>query len=83
MLIWTTTGPKRAEKSPKRQAGEEAFAESQAAPAETADDAEAKASPDVFHETSAETHVPKADAAEDADWSGAESARTKTPETAE
>ena len=81
MLIWTTAGPKRAEKPVAKQPVEEAFAESQTEPAAVAKSDKDAACPDVFHESPAGHQAPRADAAEDADWSAAETAREKLPET--
>ncbi len=83
MLIWTTTGPKRAEKPVAKQPADEAFAESQTVAASTTSDEKDATNPDVFHEASEDNHASRADAAEDADWSAAETAREKIPETAE
>ena len=86
MLIWTTKGPKRAEKSVIKQPSEEAFAESHAEHDSTAgSDKAGKAEPcaDVFLDRPAADRTPTPEAADDSDWSSAETPRTRTPETAE
>jgi len=86
MLIWTTTGPKRAEKSVTKQPSEEAFAESRAEPDPAADSdkaGKAKRCADVFLDRPATDRAPTPEAVDDSDWSSAEAARTKAPETAE
>ena len=83
MLIWTTAGPKRAEKSVAKQPAEDAFAESQTAGAAAPKSDKDDTCPDVFHENSPDRQVARPEAAEDADWSAAETPREKMPETAE
>ena len=79
MLIWTTKGPKRAEKP----AAEEAFAESSAVDKSADGDKSAKDAPsrDVFLDTS--TKPEETAAADDGDWSNAEKPEAKSPEIAE
>ncbi len=84
MLIWTTKGPKRAEKIASKEPSEEDFAETSTADDSAADgDKVVKADPnaDVFLDRPAKPQ--KADAAEDGDWSSAETPRSKSTETTE
>ena len=86
MLIWTTTGPKRAEKSVTKQPSEEAFAESHAERDPSADSdkaGKAETCADVFLDRPATDRAPTPEAADDSDWSSAETPRTRAPETAE
>ncbi len=86
MLIWTTTGPKRAEKLVTKQPSEEDFAESNAVGNAAADgDKDGKTEPcaDVFLDRPATDRAPKPEAVDDSDWSNAEAPRTNAPETTE
>lgn len=84
MLIWTTSGPRRATKPASNEPSDEAFAESSktATPsAEHGGETAATPSADVFLDPAA--HAPGSAAADDDDWSSAETPRPKAPETAE
>ena len=80
MLIWTTKGPKRAEKTVATDASEEAFAESSEPGKPAADQAKPakdSKSADVFIDGSA---TPTETAAvEDDEWTNAEAQRAKSP----
>lgn len=84
MLIWTTTGPKRAEKTAEKQPSEEAFAESSLPKTPGSDDDKTTShalSADVFIDRPGKPEHPAA--ADDADWSSAETPRVKAPESTE
>ena len=84
MLIWTTTGPRRAEKPAKTEPADSRFTESTHDPPGTGKsgvDNDGAPGADVILDRPAAGEPTTA--VDDGEWSSAETPRTKTPETTE